>query len=265
MAGKASAGWIPNQHGAWAMLAVPIAAGFALRPDRSAHLPILAASCVLGYVAFHATSLWLKSPPSRRHRYRAALATYSAAALVLGTLALAIGGWTPAGWLPVFALLLAPALWLARRRNERAVAGGLLTTGAACLLTLVVAYDSPAAGIAAWPASRAAVTVSLTLFGYFFGTVLHVKSLIRERGNTRLETFSLGWHLAWTAVSVPIWGWFPGWLWAGLFAVATLRAFTLPRLARTRPVRPGTIGSIEIGLSMLALAGALTSAAVLGG
>ena len=54
------AGWVPQQHGAWAMLVVPylVGAGMALR--RGASLPWLAAlGCfwLLGYFAFNAAIL----------------------------------------------------------------------------------------------------------------------------------------------------------------------------------------------------------------
>lgn len=110
-----------------------------------------------------------------------------------------------------------------------------------------------------WPGARPALLVSVSLFGYFFGTVLHVKSLIRERGNTRIEHSSLIWHASWTAGSILLWGWQPGWLWASLFALATIRTMILPRVARTRPVRPATIGTIEVVLSVFSLVCALST------
>ncbi|WP_298133809.1 YwiC-like family protein [Micropruina sp.] len=260
MAGRASAGWVPNQHGAWAMLAVPIAAGLTLRPTGSAYAPFLAACCVLGYFAFHASSQWLKSAPVRRGRYRPAMLAYTALALGVGVIALALGGWPLLHWLPPVVALLAPALWLAQHRNERALLGGALTTAAACLTTVILAYRSPAAVVADWPEARTALLLAATLFGYFFGTVLHVKSLIRERGNPRIEHASTVWHLGWTAASVPLWGWFPGLIWTAIFAATTIRTVALVRFARSGPVRPLTIGLIEVALSALVLAGVLVTA-----
>ena len=77
---------------------------------------------------------------------------------------------------------------------------------------------------------------SLALFGYFFGTVLHVKSLIRERGNTRMAAASTAWHLAWTVATFPAWGATTSWAWTILFAVATLRTTALTRRTRDHPV-----------------------------
>lgn len=242
------------------MLAVPLISGSTLRSPPDGVRSVLLSGCfVLGYFGFFAASQWLKSPPRRRGRHLPPLVTHSTASVVLGLFALSLTGPALLGWVPVFALLLIPALWLASRRNERALTGGALTTAAACLMTLVLTHDSPAVMLTDWPASRAAVLVSTFLFGYFFGTVLHVKSLIRERGNTRIERASLIWHLCWTIGSLLSWGWQPGWLWASFFALATLRTAVLPKVARTRPVRPATLGVIEVVLSALALVCALST------
>lgn len=90
----------------------------------------------------------------------------------------------------MFAALLAPGLWLARQRNEPALAGGATTTPAACLMLLVLRY-SLAAAAEQWPVSRATLCTFAASFGYFSGTVPHVESLIRRRGNRRSEAASL--------------------------------------------------------------------------
>lgn len=240
------------------MLAVPLITGATLRSPPDGLRSLLVGGCFgIGYFAFFAASQWLKSPPSRRKRHLPPLLVYTAVSAVFGLLALLRTGPVLLGWIPVFAPLLVPALWLARQRNERALLGGALTTAAACLMTIVLGYDSPAAVLDDWPASRPAALTGATLFGYFFGTVLHVKSLIRERGNGRVELASLLWHLAWTVATLPWWGFTSSWAWTALFALATIRTVTLSRIARARPIRPAVIGVFEIVLSTLVLAGTL--------
>lgn len=244
------------------MLAVPLLAGSALRTPPGATLSVLLGGCfVAGYFGFFAASQWLKSPPGRRGRHLPPLLVYAATAALLGVLALVLIGPALLGWIPAFAALLIPALWLARRRKERALTGGALTTAAACLMTLVLTHDSPAAVLADWPASRAAAVTSLALFGYFFGTVLHVKSLIRERGNARVRAASVGWHLVWTAATIPALGLTSSWAWTALFALATIRTIALTGIASTGPVRPAVIGLIEVGLSVMALGCAMSAGA----
>lgn len=244
------------------MLAVPLLTGSVLRSPPDAVRSLLLSGCfVVGYFGFFAASQWLKSPPRRRGRHLPPLLTYTSVSAVLGLLALARTGPALLGWIPVFAALLVPALWLARQRNERALIGGALTTAAACLMTLVLTHDSPASVFTEWPASRTAAITSLALFGYFFGTVLHVKSLIRERGNARIEAAALVWHLVWAIAAIPAWGLTTSWAWTALFVLATVRTAVLARRTRTTPVRPAAIGVIEVCMSLLALACALAMGA----
>ncbi len=76
---RRAAGWVPSQHGAWAMLAIPYLAGLILR-SRDDGLPSylipLAGFWVVGYLAFYATSCWLKAPPTRRAGQRPPVLTY---------------------------------------------------------------------------------------------------------------------------------------------------------------------------------------------
>lgn len=263
VAGRKTQGWVPNQHGAWAMLLGPYLAGVILRVRDQAWQPYLIPllGCwLLGYFAFHAASLWLKAAPTRRERYRPAVLTYAAASAVTGGLTVLLAGPGLAGWAPLFLPLLLPALWLAWKRNERAVSGGALTVAAASLMTLVARFASPWEFLAAWPGATAQRTVALALvlFGYFFGTVLYVKTMIRERGRPEWLAASLGWHAALTVAALA-WALFAGgsgpWFWMLFFALTLVRSWAVPRLARSRPVTPKTVGLIEVGYSLLALVG----------
>ena len=85
--------------------------------------------------------------------------------------------------------------------------------------------------------------LALGQFLYFGGTVLYVKSLIRERGNTGFLVLSVAAHAVATLVVLA----FSGWL-AVVFLLLTLRAALVPRLH----VRPGQIGAAEM-VSVLAV------------
>lgn len=52
----------------------------------------------------------------------------------------------------------------------------------------------------------------------------------------------------------------PGLIWTAIFAATTIRTVALVRFARSGPVRPLTIGLIEVALSALVLAGVLVTA-----
>ena len=252
-----TAGWLPNQHGAWAMLVVPFAAGTILTwraGTLGAYVIPMFATWMLGYFAFHAASGWLKSPPARRHRWLPALAVYSTAALAAGIVTVWLAGPPTLWWLTAFAIPLAVALWLASRRKERHLAGGLLTTLLASLMVLVARFPDPLTMLDD-PALPQAAILAAIMFGYFGGTVLHVKAMIRERNSLAWRNTSIAWHAAWTVAlaTSAILGQSSR-AWPVFFLAATIRAWALPTIAERRAIRPLTIGLIEICLSAASLA-----------
>ncbi len=240
------------------MLLVPYLAGVALSVRAGAWDPVvlpLLATWLVGYFAFNAVSLWLKAAPARRGRLRAPLISYAAASAAFGLVSLALAGWGLLGWVIPYAPLLAGALVLAGRRNERAVLGGALTVAAACLMTLVCRFPVAADVVTGWgtPAVAGAVGVALVLFGYFFGTVLYVKTMIRERGRPGWLAASVGWHVGCLLVAVAAWGASaPGF--DAFFALAALRSGLVPWIARRRPVTPRQVGLVEVAMSVGLLA-----------
>ncbi len=251
-----TAGWLPNQHGAWAMLVVPFAAGAILcwREDRlPAYVAPMFATWVLGYFAFHAASGALKAPASRRARWFPALTVYGLASLAAGLITLVETGPAALWWLAVFAGPLAVALWLASRRNDRALTGGLLTVLLASLMVLVVRFPDPSTMLGD-PELGSVAIVAAAMFGYFGGTVLHVKAMIRKRGQLAWRNASVGWHTACTLGAA--WLTFSGELhrgWPVFFLAATVRAWLLPAIAERRQVRPLAIGLVEIAMSLALL------------
>jgi hypothetical protein len=131
---------------------------------------------------------------------------------------------------PAFALLLAVNAWHARRRSERSVVNDLASVLLSCLMVPVAAA---AAGTAPLEVLRPAAAVLL----YFAGTVLYVKTMIRERGDRRYLQASVGYHVVATVaaamIGVPL---------AVVFAWLLVRSAVLPRLRLT----PRTVGFIEI-------------------
>ncbi|WP_147675047.1 YwiC-like family protein [Nigerium massiliense] len=251
------AGWIPQQHGAWAMLFVPYVAGSLLCVRHGTAIPtyawVLLFFWLAGYFCFNAASLWLKAPSSRRGPLQRPLLVYAAAAAVLGLGTLALAGWPILGWVPAYLVALVPAMVLASRRHERATLGGALTTAGASLMTAVVVYRSPAdlAAASGTPLGAAVLATTCFCFAYFFGTVLYVKTNIRERDSVGYLAASIGWHAAATvaaALAAGLAG--TSWWWAVFFAAATVRAAVVPRV---RPRwSPRRLGLVE-GVACLAL------------
>jgi len=232
-------GWVPNQHGAWAMLVLPLAVGALRSGPGWMHLWLLLA-WLLGYFTFFATGLWLRS--GRKPRYRAPVVTYASVTAVVGGGLLAV---QPGllRWGVVYAPLLATSLWFSARRAERDLVNDVLTVAAASLM-VVVAFGLrdddawlPGSG------SASAWVLAAVVFGYFVGTALYVKTMIRERGNPAMYAASVGHHAA--AALAALWLLPPVGL---LAAVLALRAALVPRL---RPgARPLTIGLGEIAASL---------------
>ncbi|MFC6619164.1 YwiC-like family protein [Deinococcus radiophilus] len=86
---KVGAEWVPAAHGAWAMLLLPYLVGIMLRLAEGplpAYIWPLLPTWLLGYFAYNALTLWLKS--GGKPRYLRPLAVYTGAAAVFGGLTL---------------------------------------------------------------------------------------------------------------------------------------------------------------------------------
>jgi hypothetical protein len=239
-------GWVPNQHGAWAMLILPITVGSVRAGLSWAHV-LLLATWLSGYLAFFATGLWLRS--RRKPRYWPPVRAYACSTAALGIAVLVV---EPAmvWWATVFAPLLAASLWFSLHRADRSLRNGAVTVLAACLMTVVAGGLGTAVRTGSevsltwleWlpgAASPRAWILAGVLFAYFLGTVLYVKTMIRERGNQLVWRASVAYH---AAVCVPV-AWVDLRL-GVLFALLTLRAVVVPR--RWPGLSPRAVGIGEI-------------------
>lgn len=222
------------------MLAGPLVVGVVAAGPAWVHLP-LALLWFLGYFAFFATGLWLRS--RRKARFRPPVLVYSLLCLPLVGVVLLMqpGLWV---WGLVFAPLLLAGLVLAAERKDRTLLSGLATTVAASLMT-AVAYD--AGDGSDW--SRA-WTLTVVMAAYYVGTLLYVKTMIRERGNRAYVVASVAFHALATVILVPV-----SWAVALVFAVLTVRSAVAPRLG----LSPKQVGVGEIVLNVLVVAVALLS------
>ncbi|MFE9041778.1 YwiC-like family protein [Streptomyces sp. NPDC007818] len=232
--------WIPNQHGAWAMLAVPYLAGVLIGSPAWLQLPLFLA-WLLGYCAVFHLEQWVRL--RRASRNPRAAARHRRPALVLGSATLAFGLplLVAEPWLGIAAVLAAPFLAVnvayARRNRERALVNGLVAVVPACGMLLVAlrAGGGPVAeGLA--PA--------LACLLYFAGTVPYVKTMIRERNSEAYRRGSITYHaLALLAAAL-----LNPWL-AVPFGLCLARAAVLPGRGLSIPV----VGAVEVGCSLLLL------------
>ncbi|MFF3722139.1 YwiC-like family protein [Streptomyces erythrochromogenes] len=238
-AGAQRSTWLPDQHGAWAMLAVPFLAGTFLAPRPGWANAALFAAWLLGYVAaFHAQQ-WLRLSTrglrsARRHR-RPALVSAAAFAVVGVPLAVLYP------WLLVACLLAAPFVavntYHAWRGRERALLNGLAAVVPACGMLLVAGRLAGAEPEALWRPAAACLL-------YFAGTVPYVKTMIRERNSRAYRAGSVAYHAAALAAAACLSPWL-----VLPFTAYLARAAALPG----RGLRVPIVGAVELAASLTLL------------
>lgn len=219
------------------MLAVPLLLGIAATAPSAWHL-LLAAAALAGYLAATTAQAWLRA--RRRPAFIPSLAVYGGTFAVAGLVLLLA---FPALALSAIVVVPAGALVIggARPGTPRDVVNSLALTVIALVLVPAAAYLS-----GAWEPD-AVVRATLVAAGYLVGTVLVVRSVIRERGNRGFVALSVGFHgafLAVTLIALP-------WPYAVCAAGLLVRAIALPLVERrragtSRPLRPVQVGIVEI-------------------
>jgi hypothetical protein len=236
---------VPPQHGAWAYLAVPLILGLQLSGASRLGL-LFAATWILSYPAAYYLSR-AAAIRLRRGRWTRAARREATNAAPWTALA-AVGGVLLAvtrPWLLAVAVILAAAwalgLLAALHGRERGFGNDLLLIGEALLslpLVWMITTDSPS--LAAVPAEVWFATLVSAV--YFVGSVVHVKSLIRESDDPRWRRADITYHALALGMAALSW-----WLFIP-FAAALLRSLAL----RPRE-NPAVIGAVEVGVSVLLL------------
>lgn len=229
--------WIPRQHGAWAMLLLPVLLGVAASRPSPWHVA-LGGAALSAYLASASLQAWSRA--RRPRAYRAPILAYGAAFAVLGTLLAAA---FPMLLLALVVMVPTAVIVFegARPGTRRDLANSLLQVVQALVLVPASAYVS--GSFEPGPV----VAYTLVAAGYLFGTVLVVRSVLRERGNESFAAASVGFHIALVvaaAITIP-------WAYAALGAGLTARAAALPvvqrrRASGPRPLRPVQVGIVEI-------------------
>ena len=242
--------WLPQQHGAWAMLFLPFIVGVVLRVQDGQFnvfaIPLLLLWLV-GYFAFYDLSLWLKA--KNKTRYVRPLQVYGSLSVVLGAIVLWLEP-TLLQWSLVYAPLLGIGLWQAWKKDETALLGRIMTVIAACLICAVTFSDGLfpfIQGMQTNPAFQRAASATAILTLYFIGTIYYVKTMIRERGEKGFLAYSVGYHAAitllalWACITQGI-----SWLVPAFLLATTIRAYLLPMIG---PMRKKTITPKQVGIT----------------
>jgi hypothetical protein len=223
--------WIPNQHGAWAMLITPLALlGFQF--NWSINLVLLMFGWLFAYASSFFIGQTLKGwrNPDRRGRYISQIVLYSAIAILLVIPAVLVK--PNLFWFAPIALV---GFWLnlffIKRRDERNWFNDI--AGIFVSFALAVLYLNPS--------SIASAEFLIWPLLYFLGTVFYVKTMLRERGEQLWFGLSVTYHATITLLAA----WFAPLVLFG-YLIALVRAVVLP----SRALKPVAIGLIEIGLTI---------------
>ncbi|WP_245237868.1 YwiC-like family protein [Paenibacillus etheri] len=224
--------YIPNQHGAWAMLVLPFLFGVAASSWQPIHIPLFICWLLIYLFSF---PLLQGVKTGKFERYEKPLKVYGILLLpiivhlVITEPALL---WFVLPLVPLFAV----NLYYAKAKNERALLNDISAILAFCLIIYPVFYVGQGES---W---RTAAELFLLAVLYFVGTALYVKTIIRERKNIHFYYGSVLYHLLVAAAGLFL---FPSLIVPLL--ILLLRAAILPRTAITAK----RTGLIEIGFSLM--------------
>lgn len=232
--------WIPNQHGAWAMLIAPVLVG-ALAGGITGWHALLLLSWLSAFCLNFYTSLSIKS--RKPARYQRQMLAYGTATAAFGL---------PLAWHDPDVLRMAIAavpafivnLVFVLQRNERAWFNDVVGIA----LAGVVGFGAYRIGTSPTDDAHAFRAV-MAICVYFVGTVIYVKTLIRERGSRLWLNLSYGFHAALVALCL-VTGW---WIAAAVAGLLLFRAIAVPGRGWT----PKRVGLTEIASTIAVALAAL--------
>ena len=231
--------WVPDQPGAWALALLPALAGMVIGGFDVGRL-WLTGAWLLCYCVQFTAARWLRSRFQRR--YLPPVLTYAALLAVAGVPLLAMHPLILV-WAPLYAVCAGVSFlgaWLRRERSLWANAAAVIATS--MMAYVVYAFDAPDL--------LERTGMGLALAGIFmltqFGSVLYVKTMIRERRNNRYLMASWIWHAVLLALACAI----PGRTVPMMIiaAILLLRAVAMPLLGRRIRIKPVVVGMLEMVL-----------------
>ncbi len=233
--------WIPRQHGAWAMLLLPVLLGVAASAADPWQL-VVAVTALAAYLASVTAQTWARSrrPPA----YRLPMAVYGTVAVVLGLVLL-----VAFPQLALAAVVVVPTGIIvfrgAQPGTRRDLANSLAQVAQALVLVPVTAWVS-----GTWDPERV-IAYTCVAAGYQLGSVLVVRSVLRERGNRGFAALSLGFHVLLVVLATLLLPLPYALVAAGLATRAAVLPVAQRRMAHgSTPLRPIHVGIVEIVSSL---------------
>lgn len=226
----------PNQHGVWSMIVLPIAFGIAVGGFSFLHLLLY-----LGVLAVYFMSDQVFFYLKKRKKQNGYLYTAGVFFIVVLISFIPIVFLRPETFY-IFLLMLPLSLvnaYFAKKKNERAFTNDLIAVIIFCLFGIIsTLLNQSLADVNKW------FTVFIISFLYFFGTILYVKTMIREKKSQKYKWSSWLYH----AFIVLI----------GLLIHPIIMVMYIPSLVRAivlygRKIKIMHVGMIEIANSVFVL------------
>jgi hypothetical protein len=255
---RSSAGIVPPQHGAWAFLGLPLLVGIAVANWAFALL-VLAAAWISAYPWSYFVLAVIKEQRARHprpERFHHALLIWSAVALPALALLVVVRPWLV--WFGIaFAMAFVVNAAFALRHDDRALVNDAVFV-LECVALVPIAWAIGASDRTITPpdfgqAPRSLWILTAAVALLLVGSILHVRSLIRERSSVGFARMSLAFAIISLVASVLLafaWG-----IPAGLFLVLPF-AWCVGRSVAMRGTSPAPtrIGMVElVGFCLLAI------------
>ncbi|MBT1175538.1 YwiC-like family protein [Bifidobacterium sp. LC6] len=247
--------WIPDQPGAWVMALAPALAGAVCGSVWSAAKPDAAVNAAgwwvllcwaLCYCVEFTAARWLKSHGASR--FLPPVVGYTTA-LVCAGIPFLIMHIDVLIWAPLYMVLAAAAFagaWFRRERSLWANAAAVIAASVMAMITFHYAANSPDIPQVSLPG----LVLVLCFAATQFGSVLFVKTMIRERGKHSYVAASWIWHIALLAWWIAAAG--HSWYLVILGVILFSRAVALPLIARRHTIKPVIVGITECCTSVMA-------------
>lgn len=245
---------VPDQHGAWAFLLLPVLLGVAAGGWAPAVLALVVA-WVAAYPLSWALIGVIAEP--RPERFRRALVVWSVVAVPAALVAVALRPWLLFVGAAYVGLFLVNVRF-ARRREQRALANDLVLVAECTLMIPTVAgavagggWFVPVTAMTEPAVTSLAVACALALVG----STLHVKSLIRERRNPRFGRLSRWYSVACAGVVIAL----AAGADVGAVLVVPFVGLAVRAFAVHPGLRPARIGLVELACLLLLAAAAFVA------
>ncbi|WP_239740035.1 MULTISPECIES: YwiC-like family protein [unclassified Mammaliicoccus] len=226
----------PNQHGVWSMIVLPIAFGIAATGFTYFHL-LLYLGVLASYFMSDQIFFYLK----KRKKIIGYIYTAGIFALIVVISFVPIVLHKPVTiW--IFLLMVPLSLlnaYFAKKKNERAFTNDLIAVLIFCLFGVISALlNVSITDVQSW------LPVFILSFLYFFGTILYVKTMIREKKSVKYKWSSWIYHLCIVVV--------------GFFIHPLVMLMYIPSLIRSvvlygKKIKIMHVGLIEIANSVFVL------------